>query len=63
MIKTTLRPGELAERWNCSTGWLANLRCAGLGPAYLKLGGRFIAYRVEDVESYEAESLVGGGVA
>ena len=45
-------PTELAERWQCSPGHLANMRSAGVGPVYLKLGSS-IRYRVSDVQAYE----------
>jgi hypothetical protein len=57
MNNRTMRPVELAERWNCSTGWLANSRSARTGPAFLKLGTR-VVYRVEDIEAYEAANLM-----
>jgi hypothetical protein len=47
-----LTPAELAERWQCSPGHLANMRSAGVGPVYLKLGSS-IRYRVSDVQAYE----------
>jgi hypothetical protein len=47
-----LTPAELAERWQCSPGHLANMRSAGVGPVYLKLGSS-IRYRVSDVQTYE----------
>lgn len=47
-----LSPKELADRWRCSVGWLANQRSAGRGPTYLKLSGR-VLYRLADVEDYE----------
>jgi predicted site-specific integrase-resolvase len=47
---------QLAERWNVSEASLERWRSAGIGPVYLKLQGR-VLYRVEDVESYEAECL------
>jgi len=36
---------------------LANQRCIGEGPRYLKLGGA-VRYRVEDLDAYMAERLV-----
>ncbi len=53
----TLTPQELATRWHCSPGWLANRRCKGLAPAYLKLGSKVI-YRLDDVEAAEAAGRV-----
>jgi hypothetical protein len=47
-----LTSAELAERWGCSTGWLANMRSAGVGPRFLKLGSN-VRYRVPDVIAYE----------
>jgi hypothetical protein len=32
-----LTPTELAQRWGCSKGHLANLRSSGSGPDYVKL--------------------------
>ena len=56
-VVTHLTPSELASRWGLNVGTLANMRCGGLGPRYLKLGGR-VAYRLIDIEAYEAEALV-----
>ena len=56
-------PKELASRWCCSVGHLANLRSAGAGPNYTKISG--IRYGVVDVVAYEdsrAVSLVLGRV-
>jgi hypothetical protein len=47
-----LTSAELAERWGCSTGWLANMRSVGVGPPFLKLGSN-VRYRVPDVIAYE----------
>ncbi|MFI5496938.1 helix-turn-helix transcriptional regulator [Actinoplanes sp. NPDC051859] len=55
---THLTPTHLAKRWSVTPGHLANQRSAGIGPAYLKLGGR-ILYRLVDIETYEERSLVG----
>ena len=52
-----LTADQLAARWCVSAGHLANLRCEGRGPAYLKLGAR-VAYRLADVEEYEADRLI-----
>lgn len=57
-----LIPSVLAERWSVSVGHLANLRSAGTGPAYLKLGGR-VVYRLADIEEYEARVRVNGSAA
>jgi hypothetical protein len=44
---------DLARRLRVSPRTLERWRWLGLGPAYLKIGGR-IVYRLEDVEAYEA---------
>ena len=46
----------LAERWGLSPRTLEQWRWRGVGPRYLKLGGR-VVYRLEDVEHFEADSL------
>ncbi|MCI4660339.1 MAG: helix-turn-helix domain-containing protein [Neomegalonema sp.] len=43
---------QLAERWRMSPRTLEQWRWRGVGPKYLKLGGR-VLYRVEDVVSFE----------
>lgn len=47
---------DLARRWTMSERTLERWRWRGVGPRYLKLGGR-VAYRLEDVEAFEAEGL------
>ncbi|UTL90701.1 helix-turn-helix transcriptional regulator [Pseudomonas fluorescens] len=49
-----LRPHELAARWNgaVSVRTLANWRSQGIGPKFVKVGGR-IVYRVADVHEFE----------
>ncbi|MFC7737519.1 helix-turn-helix transcriptional regulator [Roseomonas sp. GCM10028921] len=49
-----LRQTELARRWGISPRTLERWRWIGEGPAFLKIGWR-VAYRMEDVEAYEAE--------
>lgn len=44
---------EVARRWCLSARTLERWRWLGQGPAFLKLGGR-VAYRVEDIEAFEA---------
>ena len=51
-----LNQRELAGRWGVSEATLERWRSKGIGPVFLKLPGR-VLYRVEDVESYEAECL------
>ena len=47
---------ELSRRWTISPRTLERWRWCGEGPRYLKIGGR-VAYRLEDVEAYEAKQL------
>lgn len=49
-----LRQAELARRWGISPRTLERWRWTGDGPAFLKIGWR-VAYRLEDVEAFEAE--------
>jgi hypothetical protein len=53
-----LRQIDVARRWCISPRTLERWRCLNQGPRYLKLGGR-VAYRLEDVEAYEAAQLRG----
>lgn len=46
----------LARRWNVSPRTLERWRWLGIGPRYLKIGGR-VVYRLEDVETYEEAQL------
>jgi Helix-turn-helix domain len=53
-----LNQRELAERLNISPRTLERWRWLGQGgPAFLKLGGGRVVYRLADVERYEAEQL------
>lgn len=47
---------QLAQRWGISHRTLERWRSIGFGPAFLKLGGR-VAYRLADVEAFEAAQL------
>jgi hypothetical protein len=62
LTQVFLTPPDLAERWHCSVGWLANLRSAGRGPAWLRVGSK-VLYSLDAVEAYElhrrVEPLVG----
>lgn len=42
---------EVAAYLNTTPGRLANMRCAGIGPAFVKVG-QSVRYRVEDIEAY-----------
>lgn len=56
-LQVMLTPPVLAERWSASTGRLANMRCAGTGPTYVKIG-ELVRYRLCDVEGYEQAHAV-----
>ena len=47
---------QLADRWDLSEASLERWRTEGIGPVFMKLQGR-VLYRVEDVESFETDSL------
>ena len=47
---------ELATRWRISPRTLERWRFTGEGPQFIKIGGR-VAYRLEDIEAYEAEQI------
>lgn len=47
---------ELARRWNLSMRTLERWRFTGIGPRFVKLGGR-VVYRLEDVEAFELQQL------
>ena len=57
MTPKLVRPQTLADRWSSSTGQLANMRSAGTGPAYVKIGTR-VMYRLADVIAYEDAATV-----
>jgi len=50
---------ELARRWRISHRTLERWRWLGIGPRYVKLGGR-VVYREADVLAYEADHLRSG---
>lgn len=47
---------ELADRWNKSEATIERYRSDGVGPVYLKIGGK-VMYRVEDIEQFELACL------
>ena len=57
-----LNQHDLARRWRISPRTLERWRWLKQGPTYLKVGGHVI-YRMEDVESYEAEQRRTGSAA
>lgn len=56
-IDPPMSAAELAARWDTSQGRLANLRSAGQGPSYTKIGSR-VLYPVSAVLAYESEHMV-----
>ncbi len=51
-----LTQNDLANRWNKSVHTIERYRCDGIGPAYLKIGGK-VMYRLIDIEAFESERL------
>ena len=51
-----LNQKQLAVRWSISEASLERWRSEGIGPRYLKIGGR-VLYRQIDIDAYEASCL------
>ncbi|MGV1045333.1 helix-turn-helix transcriptional regulator [Limnohabitans sp.] len=47
---------DLAIRWNKSESTIERYRSDGVGPIYMKIGGK-VLYRTKDVEDFELECL------
>jgi predicted site-specific integrase-resolvase len=47
---------QVADRWQISVRTLERWRWLGQPPRFLKIGGR-VAYRLEDIEAFEAGQL------
>ena len=63
LLKDTLMtPGELAEHWRYSEQHLSNMRRAGKGPPFLKLGKGAVRYRVSDVLRHELRGWRGNSL-
>lgn len=62
MTDRLLTARDLAERWQCSPGSLANQRSEGSGPRFVKLG-KLVRYRLADIEAYEVERMTTETVA
>lgn len=55
-------PAELAKRWRCTGGHLANLRRSRKGPSYVKLAdgrGGAVRYRFSDILRFESKGYEG----
>ncbi|MGO4258774.1 helix-turn-helix transcriptional regulator [Marmoricola sp. RAF53] len=48
---TLLRARVVADLLGTTEGRLANMRCAGVGPTFIKIG-HSVRYRVSDIEAY-----------
>jgi predicted site-specific integrase-resolvase len=55
-MKEVFSPKELAHRWAISSATLERWRWQGVGPRYLKIGGR-IRYPIQVIEQYEAQRM------
>ena len=53
---------ELSRRWRLSPRTLERWRYQGTGPQFLKVGGR-VVYRLDDIETFEAEQVRGTATA
>lgn len=53
---THLHQEDLARRWRISGRTLEGFRTRGIGPPYLKIGGR-VVYRLADIEAFEEANL------
>ena len=56
--QTNLTTRQAAERLGVTIGTLANWRCSGVGPDFLRINGFRILYRSQDLDEYEARSRV-----
>jgi predicted site-specific integrase-resolvase len=56
MTVTHMNQRQLANRWCVSEATLERWRSEGIGPQYLKLGGR-VMYREQDIEVYALTCL------
>lgn len=47
---------DVSRRWKVSERTLERWRWSGVGPKFVKIGGR-VKYRPEDIEAYERDHL------
>ena len=57
-LQAILTENDLAKRWGKSVRTLQRWRAAGVGPAYIQIGGS-ARYRVDQVLAYENANLGG----
>lgn len=50
-----LNERQVASLLQCSVGLVRKWRCYSSGPAFIKLGGRLVRYRPEDVDAFSTE--------
>lgn len=53
-----LTPEEVAAKYHVARGTLANRRCLGTGPAYIRTPGRRILYRESAVVEWLSAEMV-----
>lgn len=58
MAERLLSTSEVARRLDVQANTLAKWRSVGLGPAFLRLGGRAVRYRESDVDAWLASCSV-----
>lgn len=61
VVEALFRPADVAQLLGVPTATLANWRCAGKGPPFLKVG-RHVRYRRGDVEAWIASRVAQPGV-
>lgn len=52
LARQVLRTAEAAEYVGLSASSLEKMRARGTGPAFIRLGGRAVGYRVDDLERW-----------
>lgn len=52
MTEKLMTAGEAGDLLSMTTGALAQLRYTGTGPQFIKLGGRSVRYRREDIDAW-----------
>ena len=57
MTDQLLTPREAAEYCRISVSWLANMRCNGGGPNFIKIGMK-VSYRRSDLDAWLSEHTV-----
>lgn len=48
------KPDELADHLGTSLGNLAQMRYRGIGPKFIKIGGKAVRYRQSDIDAWLA---------